>query len=69
MFEQTHVFTQVELQARNEVKWEWIYKKNTDRSPCIRRFGHQSYYLVATRYQSLLLDNVFPESSRLKKAN
>ena len=36
MFEQTHVFTQVELQARNEVKWE-IYTK------CIRRFGYQSY--------------------------
>lgn len=43
MFEQTHVFTQVELQARNEVKWEIYTKKNTDRSPCIRRFGHQSY--------------------------
>ena len=50
MFEQTHVFTQVELQARNEIQIE---------ARVLGDLAINHIVPVATRYQSLLLDNVF----------
>ena len=59
MFEQTHVFTQVELQARNEVKWEIYTKKIQIEARVLGDLAINHIVPVATRYQSLLLDNVF----------
>ncbi len=59
MFGETGVLNEVELHAQAEVKWETYTKKGTDRSPYIGRFGYESYLtVVASRYQSMLLDKV-----------
>ena len=59
MFEQTNVFTRVELQARNEVKWEIYTKKIQIEARVLGDLAINHIVPVATRYQSLLLDNVF----------
>ena len=59
MFEQTHVFTKVELQARNEVKWEIYTKKIQIEARVLGDLAINHIVPVATRYQSFLLDNVF----------
>ena len=59
MFEQVHVFTKVELQARNEVKWEIYTKKIQIEARVLGDLAINHIVPVATRYQSLLLDNVF----------
>ena len=59
MFERTHVFTPVELQARNEVKWEIYTKKIQIEARVLGDLAINHIVPVATRYQSLLLDNVF----------
>lgn len=71
MFEQTHVFTQVELQARNEVKWEIYTKKIQIEARVLGDLAINHIVPVATRYQSLLLDNVFKIKSLFpaEKAN
>lgn len=59
MFKKTGVFTEVELEARNEVKWE-IYTKKVQIEA--RVFGDLALNHVipcATRYMSVLLDNVY----------
>lgn len=58
MFTNTGVFTPIELEARNEVKWE-IYTKKVQIEA--RVFGDLALNHIlpcATRYMSLLLDNV-----------
>ena len=54
MFEQTHVFTQVELQARNEVKWEIYTKKIQIEARVLGDLAINHIVPVATRYQSIL---------------
>lgn len=59
MFKKTGVFSEVELEARNEVKWE-IYTKKVQIEA--RVFGDLALNHVipcATRYMSVLLDNVY----------
>ena len=59
MFENTNVFTKVELEARNEVKWETYTKKVQIEARVLGDSALNHVIPVATRYQSVLLDNVF----------
>ena len=58
MFRNTGVFTEVELKARNEVKWEMYTKKVQIEARVLGDLAINHVIPVATRYQSLLLDNV-----------
>ncbi|MBP7506613.1 MAG: glutamine synthetase III [Prolixibacteraceae bacterium] len=59
MFEDLNVFTEKELHARNEVKWETYTKKIQIESRVLGDLAINHIIPVATRYQSMLLDNVF----------
>ncbi|MGM9803378.1 MAG: glutamine synthetase III [Muribaculaceae bacterium] len=59
MFEETKVFSKVELEARNEVKWEIYTKKVQIEARVLGDLALNHVIPVATRYQSVLLDNVF----------
>ena len=62
------VLTEVELEARNEVWWELYSKKIEIEARVLRDLSSNHILPVATRYQSVLLDNVsrmksvFPEA-------
>ena len=58
MFETTGVMTRKELEARNEVKWEMYTKKLQIEARVLGDLAINHIIPVATRYQSLLLDNV-----------
>ena len=58
MFERTGVFSQVELEARNEVKWEMYTKKIQIEARVLGDLAINHIIPVATRYQSMLVDNV-----------
>ena len=58
LFKRTGVFTDVELEARNEVKWEMYTKKLQIEARVLGDLAINHIIPVATRYQSLLLDNV-----------
>ena len=58
MFNRTEVFTQKELLARNEVKWEYYIKKIQIESNVLSDLATNHIIPVAIRYQNLLLDNV-----------
>lgn len=59
MFQQVGVFTKVELEARNEVKWETYTKKVQIESRCFGDMALNHIIPVATKYQNMLLDNVY----------
>ena len=59
MFTSLNVFTEKELHARNEVKWETYTKKIQIESRVLGDLAINHIIPVATRYQSMLLDNVF----------
>ncbi|WP_407403003.1 glutamine synthetase III [Sodaliphilus sp.] len=59
LFKRTGVFTQVELEARNEVKWEIYTKKVQIEARVFGDLALNHIVPVATRYMSLLLDNVY----------
>ena len=58
MFNRTGVFTQKELEARNEVKWEMYCKKVQIESRVIGDLAINHILPAAIRYQNILLDNV-----------
>ncbi len=58
MFRTTGVMTQVELAARNEVKWEMYTKKVQIEARVLGDLALNHILPVAIRYQSILLDNV-----------
>ncbi len=58
MFARTGVFSKVELEARNEVKWEMYTKKVQIEARVLGDLAVNHILPVATRYQSLLVDNV-----------
>ena len=62
MFEGCGVFTAKELEARNEVKWEIYTKKIQIEARVLGDLVLNHIIPVATRYQSMLLDNVFKMS-------
>lgn len=59
MFKRTGVFSDIELKARNEVKWEIYTKKIQIEARVLGDLATNHILPVATRYQSVLLDNVF----------
>ncbi|MDR3283322.1 MAG: glutamine synthetase III [Candidatus Methanoplasma sp.] len=54
----TKVLTEVELKARNEVRWEEYSKKIEIEARTVSDLAYNHIIPVAARYQSLLLDNV-----------
>ena len=58
MFEQQHVMTRLELQARNEIKWETYTKKIQIESRIFGDLCLNHIIPVVTKYQSMLIDNV-----------
>ena len=67
MFKRTGVLSEVELEARNEVKWEMYTKKIQIEARVLGDLAMNHIVPVATRYQSFLVDNLvkikslFPE--------
>ncbi len=59
MFKKTGVMTSTELAARNEVKWELYTKKIQIEARVLGDLAINHIIPVATRYQSVLIDNVF----------
>ncbi len=59
LFKSTGVLTEVELHARNEVKWETYIKKIQIEARVLGDLALNHIIPVATRYQSVLLDNVY----------
>ncbi len=57
MFTRTGVFTPIELEARNEVKWEMYTKKIQIEARVLGDLALNHIIPVATRYQSMLIDN------------
>lgn len=58
MFENTGVFSKLELKARNEIKWETYTKKIQIESRVLGDLALNHIVPVATRYQSMLVDNL-----------
>lgn len=58
MFRRTGVLSEVELHARNEVKWEMYTKKVQIESRVLGDLALNHVIPVATKYQSMLVDNV-----------
>jgi len=58
MFEKTHVFTRSELLARNEIKWDTYTKKIQIEARIFGDLCMNHIIPVATRYQSVLVENV-----------
>lgn len=58
LFKKLGVMTEVELESRNEVKWETYTKKIQLEARVLGDLAINHIIPVATRYQSLLLDNV-----------
>ncbi|HKL92773.1 MAG TPA: glutamine synthetase III [Bacteroidales bacterium] len=59
MFVKTGVMSEKELHARNEVKWETYTKKIQIEARVLGDMAMNHIIPVATRYQSLLLDNAY----------
>ena len=59
MFKKAGVMTSTELAARNEVKWELFTKKIQVEARVLGDLAINHIIPVATRYQSVLIDNVF----------
>ncbi|MBJ2195895.1 MAG: glutamine synthetase III [Muribaculaceae bacterium] len=58
MFGETGVFSELELKARNEVKWETYTKKIQIEARVLGDLALNHVVPVATRYQSILVDNM-----------
>ncbi len=59
MYERAGVMTQVELEARNEVKWEMYTKKVQIESRVLGDLALNHIIPVATEYQTCLINNVY----------
>ena len=58
MFRKAGVFTKIELEARNEVKWEMYTKKIQIEARVLGDLAINHIVPVAMRYQSILVDSV-----------
>ena len=67
MFDRTGVLSKVELEARNEVKWEMYTKKVQIEARVLGDLAINHILPVAIRYQSSLLDNVVKLSTVFDK--
>lgn len=68
MFIKMGVMSEVELHARNEVKWETYTKKIQIEARVLGDMAMNHIIPVATRYQSSLLDNVYKLKSLFEQA-
>ncbi len=68
MFSKVGVFTETEMKARNEVKWDTYTKKIQIEARVLGDLVMNHIIPVATRYQSLLLDNVYKMTQVYDKA-
>lgn len=59
MFERTGVMTKIELEARNEVKWETYTKKVQIEARVLGDLALNHIIPVATEYQTCLINNVY----------
>jgi len=59
IYKETKVLSEVELKARNEVRWETYSKKVEIEARMLSDLTSNHIIPIATRYQSVLLDNVF----------
>ena len=62
IFTETGVLSETELHARNEVKWEIYTKKIQIEARVLGDLATNHIIPVATRYQNMLLDNVYKVS-------
>ncbi|MCQ2199656.1 MAG: glutamine synthetase III [Paludibacteraceae bacterium] len=62
MFQSVNVFTERELEARNEIKWEIYTKKIQIEARVLGDLAINNVIPMATHYQSLLLDNLYKMS-------
>ena len=58
MFESTNIMKRTELEARNEIKWETYFKKVQIESRVLGDICMNHIIPVATKYQSVLVDNI-----------
>ena len=58
MFERMNIMTKAELEARNEIKWETYFKKVQIESRVLGDICMNHIIPVATKYQSVLVDNI-----------
>ena len=58
MFERMNIMTKDELVARNEIKWETYFKKVQIESRVLGDICMNHIIPVATKYQSILVDNI-----------
>jgi glutamine synthetase len=68
MFESVGVFSERELHARNEVKWETYTKKIQIEARVLGDLVMNHVIPIATKYQSVLLDNVYKINQIFDKA-
>lgn len=68
MFDRTGVLSKVELEARNEVKWEMYTKKIQIEARVLGDLALNHVIPVATRYQSILVDNLVKIRSLFSEA-
>ena len=67
MFRKAGVFTKIELEARNEVKWEMYTKKIQIEARVLGDLAINHIVPVAMRYQSILVDSVLKLRTKKKK--
>ena len=67
MFRRTGVLSEVELHARNEVKWEMYTKKIQIEARVLGDLALNHILPVATRYQSMLVENMVKMQELLGK--
>lgn len=67
MFESMNVMKKYELEARNEIKWETFTKKIQIEARVFGDLAMNHIIPVATRYQSMLIDNVHKISATFSK--
>lgn len=67
MFERMNIMTKAELEARNEIKWETYFKKVQIESRVLGDICMNHIIPVATKYQSVLVDNILKIQSCFSK--
>lgn len=67
MFERMNIMTKAELEARNEIKWETYFKKVQIESRVLGDICLNHIIPVATKYQSVLVDNILKIQSCFPK--
>lgn len=67
MFESMNVMTELELKARNEIKWDTFTKKIQIEARTFGDMAMNQIIPVATKYQSMLIDNISKVATTFSK--